>query len=288
MTRDAEHTPAPQSVVVRRADLEEVRDLLMERIHGSNARSPDHNARLAVEAMLAAAPAPSSLAGGEWLETEGARVGIVNIIERHISGWAGEHADSPYDAAVEIGRDIFHLAALSPEAPAREGVDAHQTVGPIDYDKLRSIIHSATNAVLPFANAPMKTPFSTQERAGMQVEIADLIVADLEKAGGRTPALTPRHEAPAALCDHGHTDPMALCSDCEAASVEAPAEGAGEMDDDDASTYAPSVAGLSDYLWNQAQAADSVEGRCILEMWREAVDALRARSSAPEAREGEA
>jgi hypothetical protein len=35
-------------------------------------------------------------------------------------------------------------------------------------------------------------------------------------------------EAPAALCDHGHTDPMALCSDCEANSVEAPAEGAGE------------------------------------------------------------
>lgn len=68
------------------------------------------------------------------------------------------------------------------------------------------------------------------------------------------------------------------------AKHEAPAEGAGGMDDDDASTYAPSVAGLSDYLWNQAQAADSMEGRCILEMWREAVDALRARSS----REGEA
>ncbi len=51
---------------------------------------------------------------------------------------------------------------------------------------------------------------------------------------------------------------------------EAPAE-AGE-NDDDASTYRPSIAGLSDYLWNQALAADSVESRCILEMWREAVD----------------
>lgn len=38
-------------------------------------------------------------------------------------------------------------------------------------------------------------------------------------------------EAPAALCEHGHTDPMALCSDCEADSVEAPAAtGAGEIE----------------------------------------------------------
>ncbi|WP_312064666.1 hypothetical protein [Brevundimonas sp.] len=44
-------------VSVPRADLERVRDLLMERIYGSNARSPGHNARLEVEAMIAAAPA---------------------------------------------------------------------------------------------------------------------------------------------------------------------------------------------------------------------------------------
>ena len=61
--------PATQ-IVVRRADLEEVRDLLMERIYGSNTRSPAHNARLAVESMLSAAHAPSSLAGGE-VETAG-------------------------------------------------------------------------------------------------------------------------------------------------------------------------------------------------------------------------
>lgn len=65
-------------------------------------------------------------------------------------------------------------------------------------------------------------------------------------------------------------------------SGEAPAA-AGE--DDDASTYTPSIVGLSDYLWNQAQAAESVESRCALEMWREAVDALRAQ---PQGREGDA
>lgn len=54
-----------------------------------------------------------------------------------------------------------------------------------------------------------------------------------------------------------------------------------EEDDDDASTYAPSIAGLSDYLWNQALEAESVESRCILEMWREAVDALTPRHEAP-------
>lgn len=42
--------------LVRAADLEEVRDLLAERIHGNPARSAGHNARLAVEAMLATAP----------------------------------------------------------------------------------------------------------------------------------------------------------------------------------------------------------------------------------------
>lgn len=100
-----------------------------------------------------------------------------------------------------------------------------------------------------------------------------------------------KHEAPADTVTISRAEYEALKSGYPGDPSllhEAPAEGAGEMDDDDASTYAPSVAGLSDYLWNQAQAADSVEGRCILEMWREAVDALRARSSAPEAREGEA
>ena len=47
-------------VTVPVEDLERVRDLLMERIHGSPARSPAHNARLEVEAMLSAALASGS------------------------------------------------------------------------------------------------------------------------------------------------------------------------------------------------------------------------------------
>ena len=128
--------PSPQSVVVRRADLEEVRDLLMERIYGGNARSSGHNARLAVEALLNAAPAPSSLAGGEVLKAlldyidiqtcthESTKRGgaIWTICEDCGRKWADDeggfkpHVDAP---AVAAARE--YLAALSPEAPAREG-----------------------------------------------------------------------------------------------------------------------------------------------------------------------
>lgn len=49
-------TPPIRMVSVPVADLEEVRDLLMERRQGHPARSPAHNARLCVDAMLTAAP----------------------------------------------------------------------------------------------------------------------------------------------------------------------------------------------------------------------------------------
>ncbi len=73
-------------------------------------------------------------------------------------------------------------------------------------------------------------------------------------------ALTPK-EAPAALCEHGHTDPMALCSDCEADSVEAPAAtGAGEpmtgrevLSWIDACNHEPARQVLRDYLSIRAQ-----------------------------------
>lgn len=306
VTRDAEHTPSPQSVVVPvdRGVAGVIMDGLWP-ILGGNHTDAEVWTEIGevVSSALAAAPAPSSLAGGEWLETEGARVGIVNIIERHISGWAGEHADSPYDAAVEIGRDIFHLAALSPEAPAREG-GKHQTVGPIDYDKLRSIIHSATNAVLPFANAPMKTPFSTQERAGMQVEIADLIVADLEKAGGRTPALTPRHEALAPTCQKCGGEVQGwTCQECGAsfrendegslvfACHEAPAEGAGE-DSPITAAIRARLAKVKATTYNFGTPAESLKAgemhglnTALAIAMVEDERALRARSSAPEARD---
>lgn len=59
------------------------------------------------------------------------------------------------------------------------------TIGQIDLERLRSIIHLATHQVLPFADKPMQ-PFSAKERAGMQVEIADLIINDIGKANAPT------------------------------------------------------------------------------------------------------
>lgn len=96
-------------------------------------------------------------------------------------------------------------------------------------------------------------------------------------------ALTPRHEAPAALCDHVHTDPMALCSDCEAASVEAPAEGAGGAD---------VLVTMRDHYqfaltgpWPDIKTPNyALAG--LFKMAGDEIERLRARSSAPEAREG--
>ena len=51
------HPPSPPALPEGWvAALEEIRDLLMERVHGNSARSPAHNARLKVEALLAASP----------------------------------------------------------------------------------------------------------------------------------------------------------------------------------------------------------------------------------------
>ena len=66
--------------------------------------------------------APAGLEVVGWLDPESgaARTKVVAIIERHISGWAGEHADNPYDAAAEIGREI--LTAFRRPAPTVEEV----------------------------------------------------------------------------------------------------------------------------------------------------------------------
>lgn len=96
------------------------------------------------------------------------------------------------------------------------------------------------------------------------------------------PALATREEAPASLCDHGHTDPMALCSDCEADSVEAPAEGAGEQ----CVKVCPQCEGEGEYADGVDEAACSTPcTRCGSNGWIVDLAALRARSSAPPSRE---
>nr|WP_303705475.1 hypothetical protein [Brevundimonas naejangsanensis] len=74
------------------------------------------------------------------------------------------------------------MTAPMPETMSPREKVAEQTVGPVNYDRLRSVIHSATHAALPFAEAPMTIPFSTQERAALQAEIADLVISNLDKA----------------------------------------------------------------------------------------------------------
>ena len=186
MTRDAEHTHPPQSVVVRRADLEEVRDLLMERIYGSNARSPGHNARLAVEAMLAAAPAPSSLAGGE------VSLHTLGFWEMEIGRLADGAKGADEFSAVEWG-DLKRvltqcLAALSPEAPAREGVVMAASDAPMWAD---GIVTDGENVVMA---QKAETDHGGHYWAvdggngGLDWEPTHFISLD---------ALTPRHETPA-------------------------------------------------------------------------------------------
>lgn len=208
----------------------------------------------------------------------------------------GYDLGEPSEAELLVA-DLKLLA--SPEAPAREGVDAIMsqladiiTEASVDYpagrdsghsidydeDAIRAVIEAA---LTPHCEAPAE-PVSDHYK--FDDEIAWLREAARYFSARDTKGEDRAHWANVYNAENARklADRLAELSS-NPCQLEAPAEGAGEMDDNDASTYAPSVAGLSDYLWNQAQAADSVEGRCILEMWREAVDALRARSSAPEA-----
>jgi hypothetical protein len=261
-----DQTPSPLSVVVRRADLEEVRDLLMERIYGSAARSPGHNARLAVEAMLAAAHTPSSLAGGEVLKAlldyidiqtcthESIKRGgaIWTICEDCGRKWADDeggfkpHVDAP---AVAAARE--YLAALSPEAPARDGpmdkFDAY-LVEALDRQKwsgVASTLFRLTKSQADRLRATLtprhEAPASEGERFTAEQAWADL----LEKADRNSPEDSPMllitweemadymdraqsdacHEAPAELL----SNPQELAP----AEDPVPAEWTGQGTDDD-------------------------------------------------------
>lgn len=86
----------------------------------------------------------------------------------HTPGWTGPWEFHPMLFVPEI---MLSAALSSPSLASAEGAG-------VDRDDLRSIIHTATHHVLPFADVPMK-PFSIKERAAMQVEIADMIILAL-------------------------------------------------------------------------------------------------------------
>lgn len=113
--------PAP-TVTVPRTDLERVRDLLMERIYGSPARSPAHNARLEVEDMLSAAPAAPQAAGvGER--------GVAGVIMDGL--WpilGGNHMDA--EVWIEIGKVVSSALRAPSREPEGGAVDVQGLVRP--------------------------------------------------------------------------------------------------------------------------------------------------------------
>ncbi|WP_447910538.1 hypothetical protein [Brevundimonas bullata] len=76
-----------------------------------------------------AAPAPSSLAGGEVMNDDAPTyMRLAQALSRHPEVMVVERSDPTLeltpDSLEHLLEDVFPLAALSPEAPARDGVDA--------------------------------------------------------------------------------------------------------------------------------------------------------------------
>jgi hypothetical protein len=247
-------TPPP-TVTVPVSDLEYVRDLLMERVHGSPARSPGHNARLTIESMLSAAPqpaAPSSLAGGEGREKVArivdpetfALIAHYTGIERFDRLSPAERESAVFKAYPDLkaARDEAFadadaiLAALSPEAPAREV--SYQDL--LDADVSERTIENKTGE-----------GWSLKDIA--EEHCPELLADAVPNPADIRAALTPRHEAPA--------------------------EGAGEWFTNDVVEVEYRDGNGETHMFpNEVEWAEVVR-------WRPQPDS--ARSSAPEAREGE-
>lgn len=172
MTRDAEHTPSPHSVVVPveptlplhfdsvriaavlRAEAERLgkgvpsdlpglhKDLwtaaeIIDMAEEATAFAHQMNA------MLAAAPAPSSLAGGEWVREDYGNSTLLYTLKQQ--GWRKGEPIMVNDKTVRVEFDgdrepviAAILAALSPEAPAREATAFAMTDGMTMHPTLRS------------------------------------------------------------------------------------------------------------------------------------------------------
>lgn len=194
---------------------------------------------------LLAAPAPSSLAGGEWRPNPG-----YNPLpgERVDIRWGGEDAGRTKDDGdlsdlwswdLSDGEDQTdtiqmwrpHVAALSPEAPAREGVALERAL-----KSLRALQDGAATAMPAFeGNEAVYDFLCAIHREAVKGQLASDDVTN-------EAALTPHHEAPA--------------------------EGAGED--------------ILERLRDIHRRNPSEYAECC-----SIIDALRARSSASEAREGE-
>lgn len=115
--------PAPQSVVVPVEPTREMSAAGYQHWNNTRVTTPD----LIYRAMLAAAPAPSSLAGGERYGDETAEQIVrrwadwINDVSSDMDEpeWSGKTHN---DVLNERDFIVRRLSALSPEAPARDGV----------------------------------------------------------------------------------------------------------------------------------------------------------------------
>ncbi|MNS72765.1 hypothetical protein D3C72_1061850 [compost metagenome] len=170
---------------------------------------------------------------------------------------------------------IERLAALSPEAPAREGVLKAQEI--------------ASSAAEAFQRLMVSTKFDRKTRELWAGAYNDMVAI--------FSALTPRHEAPASHAfEVSHSiQREGGCKVCghDEASHEAPAEGAGE-DSPITAAIRARLAKVKATTYNFGTPAESLKAgemhglnTALAIAMVEDERALRARSSAPEAREGE-
>lgn len=352
MTRNAEHTPSPQSVVVPREPTNEMWAA------GERAfdRDPDLHHETVVaniwSAMLASAPAPSSLAGGDVAEKAKA---IMNSLHPEWSkdhggeaalGWFMDRLAAPSSLAggermpgvVSMLKRVVGptasvriyeheakliLAALSPEAPAQEGVDDLVDRFAV---ALKAKLHAA-EAKYGHNDAWMRDDWLDDLKSKLRHHVfkgdpRDVaaycafawhhgwsVGFDLDQGaplsaldpfgdrGAARAALTPRHEAPA--CDDCGS-PLNSDGECTRDLAEREADDRHETpasEGDDGPCTCCDDTGITIQTERPCACAAGIPFEAPAEGAGDGMDAytrhdaiisLRARSSAPEAREGDA
>lgn len=268
-------TPSPQSVVV---PVEPTEAMIEAFYHAEGPAGPDRVVSWSVatamargnvfrhlddifanayRAMLAAAPAPSSLAGGEWRPNPG-----FNPLpgERVDIRWGGDDAartEDDGDLSDAWSWDLYdgkdqtdtiqmwrpHVAALSPEAPAREVGDLEELLATaiaaeledggaeVPYSVIAervaarvadeatsapsfALTTAAEEALSFLQNAPLESgicccgdPISGHGDGSGHSPVDDLAYHSSQVAEKLKQALTPRHEAPAS---DGEREPLCM------------------------------------------------------------------------------
>lgn len=284
-------TPSPQSVVSDRA-LEQIAFNLCS-LHDfpvDFVKANERFARSVITEYLRAAPAPSSLAGGDVTDDDAPTyMRLAQALSRHPEVMVVERSDPTLeltrDSLEHLLDDVFPLAALSPEAPAREwstddmrelvtDEQVRWLVSATDVAHGRARLKDILNALTPRHEAPASEDEARRKLINcidqwdseMEYDAEDraCLADDILHAFNGPPVVSP------AAADELSSNPCQL---------EAPAEGAGEWN--------PTRGQVINAICNSSPFGPDYKHPDLLRM-SDAILALRARSSAPEAREGEA